>query len=162
MERYLVHKSAPQSEVQHLVNHLKEVPLKKKSIAKRGAYKNKPWSDWDTDQRGAAAELYHFAGFGKYTLQYGSTCPPESTLRDWGKKLAAQGFIAPKGRPGKLSAQEAKALTEYFNAVQAEGGSVDREAVAVLVGKLMEKTRSHLPVEEMPFFYGSLGERLEA
>ena len=42
MERFLVRKSAPQSEVQHLVNHPKEVPLKKKSIAKRGAYKNNP------------------------------------------------------------------------------------------------------------------------
>ena len=57
MERFLVRKSAPQSEVQHLVNHLKVFPLKKKSIAKRGAYKNKPRSDWDTDQRGAAAEV---------------------------------------------------------------------------------------------------------
>ena len=40
MEQFLVRKSAPHSEVQHLVNHLKEVPLKKKSIANRGAYKN--------------------------------------------------------------------------------------------------------------------------
>ena len=29
---------------------------------------------------------------------------------------------------------------------------MDREAVTVLVAKLMEKTRSHLPVEEMPCF----------
>ena len=161
MERFLVRKSAPQSEVQHLVNHLKEVPLKKKSIAKRAPYKNKPWSDWDADQRGAAAELYRYAGFGKCTLQYGSTCPPESTLRDWGKKLPAQGFIAPRGRLGKVSAQEAKALKEYFNAVWAEGASVDGETVTVLVDKLMEKTRSHLPVENA-IFYRSLGERLEA
>ena len=126
----MVRKTAPQSEVQHLVDHLKEVPLKKKSIGSGAPYKKKPWSDWDDKRRGAAAELYRSVGFTKCTLQYGSTCPPESTLRDWGKKLAAQGFIAPIGRPGKLSVQEDKALTEYFNAVRAEGGSVDWHSVA--------------------------------
>ena len=81
MEQFSVHKTAHQSKVQQLVQHLKEVASKKQSTGKRGSYKKKPWSDWDVEQRGAAAELYRSAGFPKCKLQYGSACPPESVAR---------------------------------------------------------------------------------
>ena len=70
-------------------------------------------------------------------LQYGSSCPPESNLRNWGKKLAVQGFIAPIGRPGRLSGEEDKVLAEHLSAVCAEGGVVDRDWVFILMFNAM-------------------------
>ena len=121
--------------------------------AKRDVYLKKPWSKWDDDQRQEASTLYMNAGYKKCLLKYRETdCPPVSTLRDWGKKLAVQGCTNPIGRPGKLTHEESTALKTYFDDVRAEGASVDRECIALLAKDLVAKSRPYLAPECTPSF----------
>ena len=131
-----------------MVQHLKATAGARNQSAKRDAYSKKPWSKSDDDQRQEASTLYMNAGYKKCLFKYGETdCPPVSTLRDWGKKLAVQGCTNPIGRPGKLSHEESTALKTYFDDVRAEGASVDRECIGLLVKDLVAKSGPYLAPE---------------
>ena len=72
--------------------------------------------------------MYLNGGYQKCILKYGEKSRASvSTLRDRGKKLAAQGCTNPIGWPGKLTDEETTALKTYFDDVRAEG------AVSVLL-----------------------------
>ena len=53
-------------------------------------YKAKPWSGWDDEQRGAAAELHQAVGLRECKLHHALSCPLESNLCDWGVEFHCQ------------------------------------------------------------------------
>ena len=110
MEHLFVRKSTLQSQVEHLVEPLKDVAAQRRFTVKlkRGLYNAKPWFGWDDEQRGAAAELYQAVELQKCQLQYGLSCLLESNFCDWGVQFTVQSYIAPKGRLRKMSDVEAK------------------------------------------------------
>jgi hypothetical protein len=56
---FLIRKTAPQRQMQHLVEQLKNVAHQKRSTRKCRSYKARAWSDGDDEPRGAAAQLLH-------------------------------------------------------------------------------------------------------
>jgi hypothetical protein len=152
MDKFVIRKSASQSAVDGLVDNLKEfastLPPKEKKCK---GYNSKPWANWDQQQREDAALLYLRKKMDGCKLQYGASCPPRSTLRDWADKYAMQGKVNPMGRPPKLTPEETAAVAKYFSGTRSEGAVIDAEALLVIAKHVLKTAQGSTALDATYF-----------
>lgn len=119
---------------------------------KRDSYKAKPWAEWTEEQRMECAALYAKSGHKACLLQYGSTTPPTTTLRNWNTAIKEKGMLGRSGRPKIMDDREEAELKKFVSAHRQEGAPIDRESLTVLATELHNTLHPDTPPEEAPQF----------